>query len=149
MDILGTIIALNWPANKRLFIPIARPTEFDCSSKPVMFHWNVATLPGLMDGVTWSVMDKIFILAWEQARLPFFCLSLARSPETRFARPNRNRNSSELWVDKSYFYFRSKYIISTPVVLRPGFWKLYSIRERIYLVQYLTLKIKEKDRNCS
>ena len=52
VDILGTIIALNWPANKGLFMPTARPTEFDCSSKPVMFHWNVATLPGAMGGVT-------------------------------------------------------------------------------------------------
>ena len=52
VDILGTIIALNWPANKGLFMPTSRPTEFDCSSKPVMFHWNVATLTGLMGGVT-------------------------------------------------------------------------------------------------
>ena len=71
VDILGTIIALNWPANKGLFMPTARPTEFDCSSKPVMFHWNVATLPGAMGGVTWSVMDKMVILAREQALLPF------------------------------------------------------------------------------
>ena len=52
VDILGTIIALNWPANKGLFMPTARPTEFDCSSKPVIFHWNVATLPGVMGGIT-------------------------------------------------------------------------------------------------
>ena len=83
VDILGTIIALNWPANKGLFMPTARPTEFDCSSKPVIFHWNVATLPGVMGGVTWSVMYKMFILAREQALLPFRSSALAASPLAR------------------------------------------------------------------
>ena len=52
VDILGTIIALKWPVNKGVFMPTAQPMEFDCSSKPVMFHWNVTTLPGIMGGVT-------------------------------------------------------------------------------------------------